>query len=196
MTKGRLAIWNDCAPGHEAEYEAWYQGEHLVERLGVPGFRLGRRFRAIEGAPEYFTYYEVDAPEVLASPAYVERLENPTPATHRIMTQVFQNMNRTVCTLAASAGRHRGAFAVTSRLNKVPALPGISAPDIARVEAWKAAGTGPATSTEQRLRGEDDTIAACLLVETLTEEAARRVAETMPGEVGIYRLLCSLAAEP
>ena len=114
MTEGRLAIWNDCAPIHVAAYEAWYQGEHLVERLGVPGFRLGRRYQAIAGAPEYFTYYEVDGPEVLASPAYVERLENPTPATHRIMTQVFQNMNRTVCRVTEASGRFRGAFAVTA----------------------------------------------------------------------------------
>ena len=195
MTKGRLAIWNDCAPGHEAEYEAWYQGEHLVERLGVPGFRLGRRYVAVEGAPAYFTYYEVDGPEVLASPAYVERLENPTPATHHIMTQVFRNMNRTVCTLAARAGRHRGAFAVTARLAAAAALPDSDASDIARGELWVASDTGPATSTEQRLRGEDASIAACLLVETLTETAARRVAATLPGEVGIYRLLCSLDAE-
>ena len=196
MTAGRLAIWNDCAPGHEAEYEAWYQGEHLVERLGVPGFRLGRRYRAIEGAPEYFTYYEVDGPEVLASPFYVERLENPTPATHRIMTQVFRNMNRTVCHLAASAGRHRGAFAVTARLDAPAGLPDVQAPDIARAESWTAADIGPASSTEQRLRGEDASIAACLLVETLTEAAARRVAASLPGEIGVYRLLCSLEAEP
>ena len=196
MTKGRLAIWNDCAPGREAEYEAWYQGEHLVERLGVPGFRLGRRYRAIEGAPEYFTYYEVDGPEVLASEAYVERLENPTEATHRIMTQVFQNMNRTVCHLTESAGRLRGAFAVTARLEAPAPLPGTDAPDIARAEAWTAADIGPATSTEQRLRGEDASIAACLLVETLTETAARRIASDLSGDVGIYRLLCSLEAEP
>ena len=75
-------------------------------------------------------------------------------------------------------------------------LPASDAPDIARAETWMAADIGPASSTEQRLRGEDASIGACLLVETLTEEAAQRVAAGLPGEVGIYRLLCSLEAEP
>ena len=35
---GILAIWNDCRAGREAEFEAWFQGEHLLERLAVPGF--------------------------------------------------------------------------------------------------------------------------------------------------------------
>jgi hypothetical protein len=35
---GILAIFNDCRAGREAEFEAWFQGEHLLERLAVPGF--------------------------------------------------------------------------------------------------------------------------------------------------------------
>lgn len=35
---GVLAIWNDCRAGREAEFEEWFQGEHLLERLAVPGF--------------------------------------------------------------------------------------------------------------------------------------------------------------
>ncbi len=38
---GRLAIWNDCATDYQAEFETWYQTEHLGERLSVPGFRRG-----------------------------------------------------------------------------------------------------------------------------------------------------------
>ena len=42
---GILAIFNDCRAGHEAEFEAWFQGEHLLERLAVPGFLFGRRHK-------------------------------------------------------------------------------------------------------------------------------------------------------
>jgi antibiotic biosynthesis monooxygenase (ABM) superfamily enzyme len=41
---GILAIFNNVAPGREAEFEEWFQHEHLVERLAVPGFLLGRRY--------------------------------------------------------------------------------------------------------------------------------------------------------
>ena len=44
---GILAIFNDCRPGREAEFEAWFQGEHLIERLAVPGFLFGRRFSSM-----------------------------------------------------------------------------------------------------------------------------------------------------
>ena len=48
---GILAIFNDCRAGREVEFEAWFQGEHLVERLSVPGFLFGRRHKALRARP-------------------------------------------------------------------------------------------------------------------------------------------------
>ena len=53
---GILAIFNDCRPGREAEFEAWFQGEHLIERLSVPGFLFGRRHQAISGKLRLFQF--------------------------------------------------------------------------------------------------------------------------------------------
>ena len=53
---GILAIFNDVAAGREAEFDAWFQGEHLVERLGVPGFLYGRRHQAISGVVGFFQF--------------------------------------------------------------------------------------------------------------------------------------------
>ena len=101
---GILAIFNDCRAGREAEFEAWFQGEHLIERLAVPGFLFGRRHKAIAGTPGYFNFYMVETPEVLTSKPYLERLDNPTPMTRTIMSEVFVNMNRTVCRRTARRG--------------------------------------------------------------------------------------------
>ena len=102
---GILAIWNDCAPEGEAHYERWYKSEHMQERVGVAGFRFGRRYeRSSGGDRRFFTFYEVESPDVLSSRAYVERLENPTPWTTESM-KYFRNMVRTVCDLRAAAGR-------------------------------------------------------------------------------------------
>ena len=117
MTEGHvpgiLAIWNDVATGREADFDTWFQGEHLVERLGVPGFRFGRRHEAVSGAPRFFVFYVTDGPEVLTSKAYLERLDNPTPMTRMIMSEVFRNMNRTSCRRVARRGDFRGSYAVT-----------------------------------------------------------------------------------
>ena len=75
MTEGGiLAIWNDCKPDHLGAYEVWYQGEHLIERLGIPGFLRGRRYESLEpNGSKFFTYYETRTPDVLTSEAYRHR---------------------------------------------------------------------------------------------------------------------------
>jgi hypothetical protein len=115
---GILAIWNDCRAGREDD--AWFQGEHLLERLAVPGFLFGRRHQAISGSAGYFNFYLVESPDVLTSKPYLERLDNPTPKTKRIMSEVFINMNRTVCSRIVRCGGFRGAYAVTVRFNAQP----------------------------------------------------------------------------
>ena len=43
---GILAIFNNVAHGREAEFEEWFQHEHLPERIAIPGFLMGRRYEA------------------------------------------------------------------------------------------------------------------------------------------------------
>ena len=208
--RGILAIWNDCRPGTQREYEAWYRGEHLPERLSVPGFRAAWRFRAIEGQPEYFTFYETVDPEVLFSAAYEMRVNDPSALTQRIMSGVFTNATRALLTSTASWGMLRGAFAVSLRFDTLPgaALDDCLATlagreDVLRAEVWRS--TRPAApavlSAEQKLRGPDKSVAAAGVVETLSEPEARAVAaavrETLgaDAQVGIYRLFCSLHRE-
>src|SRR5271167_3920790 len=110
-----LAVWNDCATGAELDYEHWYVSEHFPERLSIPGFRRGFRYEAASAAPRYFTYYETDTSEVLASPAYIERLNDPTPWTRRIMQSTFLHVTRTSFDLAANLGPMWGSDVLTMR---------------------------------------------------------------------------------
>ena len=206
---GILALWNRCAPGREAEYEAWYQTEHLVERLSIPGFRRGRRYEAIGPGGGYFTYYEAGRPEVLTSDAYLERVNNPTPMTTRIMQSMFTDMSRTICRRAFAFGRMRGAFAATLQMEHLPSEAWLGdwvnaekrSASIARVEGWEAVSDGLPASTEARLRGGDDRIEACLFVETLREADCQEALDQLAREVrvpeaktGVYRLLCELTS--
>ena len=203
---GILAIWNDCRSGREAEFEAWFQGEHLQERLAVPGFLFGRRHAAISGGAGYFNFYVVETPAVLTSKPYLERLDNPTPMTKRIMSEVFLNMNRTVCHRTLRRGAFRGAYAVTLRFNDEPDLGVLTAladrlvqePGIASCEIWSAVDpAGQPVSMEEKLRGGDKKIKACLMVDTLrqgdADKLGERASKDFPGaEVGVFRVLCQL----
>jgi hypothetical protein len=208
--RGILAIWNDRRAGTETEYEAWYRGEHLPERLSIPGFRATWRYRAVEGEPEYFTFYETATPDVLFSDAYIKRVESPTELTRRIMSGIFTNATRALLTQAVRWGMLRGAFAVSVRFDSKPDMslePRLrtvaSRDDALSTELWTVTRpSAPATlSAEQQLRGPDKKVAAAALVETTNEDEARAVAAALRStfgaapHIGVYRLFCSLSRE-
>ena len=204
---GILAIWNDCREGGEAEYEAWYRGEHLRERVGLPGFRFGRRLVSLDGgSPRYFSYYETENADVLSSPVYLERGANPTPMTRHIMTNVFRNMNRTVCRRARTIGDINGPFAITIRADTA-AADGLAAaferlaalPERLRAELWLSAeDPSAAPSNEERIRGRDAKIAACVLLNFSDTDHVAAAAQAARGIVGggtsidLYRLINAL----
>jgi len=206
MTQGILAIFNDAAAGREAEFDAWFQGEHLIERLAVPGFLFGRRHQAISGNAGYFNFYLVESPAVLTSKPYLERLDNPTPMTKKIMSEVFRNMNRTLCHRTSRFGAFRGAYAVTVRFNEQPNVDTLTKQaealvrdtSVAACEIWTAVDpAGQPVSMEEKLRGGDKKIKACLMVDTLRQDKAENLADRLskdfPGaDIGVFRVLCQL----
>jgi len=203
---GVLAIWNDCRSGDDAEFEAWFQGEHLIERLSVPGFLFGRRHQAISGASGYFNFYVVESPDVLTSKPYLERLDNPTPLTKHIMSGVFIDMSRTICHRVLRRGSFRGAYAVTVRFNDAPDTDALTAladklvqyPTVAAAEIWIATDpAGEPVSMEEKLRGGDKKIKGCLMVDTLRQSDAEALGahlanEFAGAEVGVFRVLCQI----
>ena len=203
---GILAIFNDCRAGREAEFEAWFQGEHLLERLSVPGFLFGRRHKALAGHAGYFNFYLVETPDVLTSKPYLERLDHPTPLTRTIMSEVFINMNRTVCRRTVRRGGFRGAFAVTARFNRPPdeaVLSGVlekltADTAVAGGEIWIALDpAGMPVSMEEKLRGGDKKIAGALMIDTLYQKDAESVGAQLAtqfpdADVGVFAVLCQI----
>jgi hypothetical protein len=206
MQNGILAIFNDCRAGREAEFEAWFQGEHLLERLAVPGFLFGRRHSAISGSSGYFNFYVVESPAILTSKPYLERLDNPTPMTRKVMSEIFLNMNRTVCHRTLRRGGFRGAYAATVRFNDQPEMAALTTlaetlvqdPAVASCEIWTAVDpVGQAVSMEEKLRGGDKKIEACLMVDTLRQSVAevlgaRLTKDFARADVGVFRVLCQI----
>jgi hypothetical protein len=203
---GILAIFNNVAPGREAEFEEWFQHEHLAERIAVPGFVLGRRHEAMSGDPRYFNFYVTQSTDVLTSAAYLTRLDNPTPMTRTIMSEVFKDMIRTVCHRTFRLGAMRGAGVVAVRFGERPDETALKATieslmqdkAVACGEIWSAVDPRAfPVSEEERLRGGDRRIEACLLVETLRVGDAERIAAALASRfpstaIGVYRLLCEI----
>lgn len=123
MGQGVLAFWTDILPEGEDDFNRWYGEQHLPERLSVPGFLRGRRYLSLRGEPKYFTLYETENPEVLSSPTYVARLDNPSDWTRRVLP-MMRNVVRNAYRLVASTGGKDGQLLVALRLDPAPGREG------------------------------------------------------------------------
>lgn len=111
-----VLIWNEVtAPGQQAFYQ-WHNSEHMPERMAIPGFIRGRRYVSDSASPQWFTLYEAASLKVLVSPAYLERLNHPTPATQETL-KFFRNTARSVCLLQRAVGTSVGGYAVVVRFD-------------------------------------------------------------------------------
>jgi hypothetical protein len=106
--KGMLLTSMNIDAAHEAEFNRWYDREHLEERVAIDGFLEARRYVAHDGNPKYLSLYSTETFEVLDSPAYRTALSNQT-AWSKANIGRFQNMIRAVARITVSRGTGRGA---------------------------------------------------------------------------------------
>jgi len=113
-----VAIWNGIAPEGRAEFYEWHLHEHIPERVGIPGFKRGRRYIAADAAtqPEFFTLYEAESFQVLQGQDYAGRLNAPTPWTRRA-TSHFRDTSRALARVLASTGVGPGGAILTLRFD-------------------------------------------------------------------------------
>ena len=71
---GLLLFAMSPAPGAEAEFNAWYDEEHIPRLSAVPGCVSARRFRIMsavsDGQQKYLALYHLTSPEVCSSKAW------------------------------------------------------------------------------------------------------------------------------
>jgi hypothetical protein len=106
--KGMLLTSMDIDSADEAEFNRWYDREHLEERVAIDGFLEARRYVAHQGSPKYLSLYSTATFDVLDSPAYRTALANQT-AWSKANIARFKNMIRAVARITVSLGQGRGA---------------------------------------------------------------------------------------
>jgi hypothetical protein len=114
--KGMLLTSMDVDPAHEADFNRWYDREHLEERVAIEGFIEARRYVSEEGSmPKYLSLYSTETFEVLDSAAYRAALANQTEWSKQNISR-FKNMVRSVARITISRGTGRGAWLSLVRL--------------------------------------------------------------------------------
>ena len=174
--KAAMLLSFDVAAQVQLEHDDWHSHEHLPERLAIPGFLRGSRWRALGGGPAYFVMYEVGDLGVLSSPAYMERLNHPSPWTAKMMPS-YRGMRRGLCEIVARSGHGLGGFGLLLRLDVEPhsqarvcewlareVLPALTAQTGLASAVLFRSGLQAALTVEQRIRGQDAGVDAALLV--------------------------------
>lgn len=188
LGEGFLAIWSDVGAADTTDYLHWLTREHTAERLGVAGFIGVRVFRApaAADADRFLIVYDLETPDALAGQPYLDRLNDPTPWSRRIMPRL-RNFARGGGRRVLSRGSGQGGHLAALRL-----APGTDIPDaaVARLAgcdriamvhllATDAAKTAIPTN-EKSLRAEEQSFAGLLLVEGLDTDAVRAALAACP----------------
>jgi hypothetical protein len=176
-----VAMWWDIAPEMRAEWEDWHTSEHMPERLAIPGFLRGTRWVS---ANSYFVLYEVESLATLTGGAYLERLNNPTPWSQKMMPH-HRNMVRSLCLVRDGYGG--GVAQVMATLLGKRVLPrgkGLTSAHLLESQPM------PAQTAEQKIRGRDRSVDWVLLVGGYDEGAVRAAA----GNGELYRPAYSLSS--
>jgi len=187
-----IAMWWDVAADVRAEWEEWHTVEHMPERLGIPGFLRGTRWTDGNGA--YFVLYEAADLATVTSGPYLQRLNDPTPWSRRMMPH-HRNMVRSVCLVRCSYGEGVPSTMATVRFSgQAPELPrqrGVTC--AAFLEARPLTG---GQTAEQKIRGADASADRVVLVGGYDCDAVTRAAAelALPAAVhGLYRVSYSLS---
>jgi hypothetical protein len=197
---GCFVAWWDVAAESASEHDNWHTHEHMIERVAIPGFLRGSRYRALDAGLRVCTIYLGETLATFTSRAYVERLDNPTPWSARCFP-LFRSMNRSLCTVAASFGHGIGGYLLTMQLSAregdgdrlkkrlideaLPALahrPGLNGAHLLIADK-SASQTG---SREKALRGVPDAVADWIvLVEGYDRAAVEMARAELVGTDGI-----------
>jgi hypothetical protein len=195
LGKAAVVIWCDVRPEARAEFEDWHSHEHLPERLAIPGFLRGSRWVGASGESTYFMLYELDDPTTLSGPAYLARLNDPTPWSRKMMPE-HRNMVRSLCVVRERFGGGLPHTLATIRFHSadrrtLPRPKSATGVFLLQSQAMPAAQT-----TEQKIRGNDRAAGWVGLLGGYDEDeiAAAARALAAQGTVGVYRLSYSLAA--
>jgi hypothetical protein len=113
--QGMLITIMDADPAEEADFNRWYDREHIIERTSIPGFLESRRYLAVDAAPKYVNFYTTENIAALDSAPYRARLDNPTPwSAHH--SPRFKNYTRVVARVTGSKGQGRGGALAFARI--------------------------------------------------------------------------------
>jgi hypothetical protein len=102
--KAELFVWTDVDSNYDADFNRWYDREHMEERIAIPGFVWGRRLRLTAGAgPRYLALYRAKDLGVFTSEAYQQAFKHQSDWSNRNFPRM-RNPRRRVMGVSLEVG--------------------------------------------------------------------------------------------
>ena len=110
-----LVVMMDVESGHEAEFDRWYNEEHLPERLEIPGYVSARRFKLEEGngVLKYLCIWELQDESPLESDQYKMQRARPSKIrdeANKYITQRARGLYKQIYPLVGAFEDHSGSY--------------------------------------------------------------------------------------
>jgi hypothetical protein len=118
--EAELLVWTDVDPAHEEEFNRWYDREHMAERVGIPGFRWGRRYRAAAGGRRYLALYRTEGLATFRSAEYQQAFERQTAWSVTNLARMQDPVRRVAEVVLATGEGTGGALALLPLGDTVP----------------------------------------------------------------------------
>lgn len=205
LPRGTLAIWTDVEPGHEDDFNRWYDREHMQERVAIPGFRYARRFKCVEGLPRrYLALYTTSDIGVFATEAYRHAFANQSEWSRRNFARMIGTQRRVGGLDVESGEGEGGVLSLFVLPEKRVRLDALAAALDATVEGHslicaRALRTVPSLSASLTGRDAPPPADALVMVEGCDPQTTRRAAAVLARTFGVedvrtFNLLWRLAA--
>jgi hypothetical protein len=109
MAKYTFVVLTNPVPGKEAEYNEWYNKQHIPDVLNIPGMVCAQRFRIAEDQPavdqkthKYLALYEIETSDL---PGVFKELAARRGSADMVMSESIDLKNASACVFTPVADR-------------------------------------------------------------------------------------------
>lgn len=117
---GLLLVWTNIPQELDADFNEWYNREHMPERiLGLDGFVRGRRFVAYEGGPRYLALYDTHGVAAFRGEKYLALKRDYDAVSLRFVPN-FKDTAKFAAEVTARSGVAEGGFVLALPVARAP----------------------------------------------------------------------------
>lgn len=183
---GMLYVATNIEAADEADFNQWYDHEHVEERVAIKGFLSGTRYQSLEAERKYLGLYETESLEAFTSADYHAAFTRQTEWSVKNLNNMINPMRR-VCAITHQHGQGTGSHLAVLTLT--------SGTDVALLDGWQKSVQQTPGYIASRLLTPDTTLSSPLPRENRGNRPMHPMLLVTCRDVQICKTLAASAAQ-